>query len=798
MLELLILLAVLLTLGYLRTSLVAAATAVVATTLLLLLMESPIWLMALSSILCAIFIFLAYRPMRIFWISAPIYKLFKKITPTLSKTEAEALHAGTSWWDAELFSGRPNWEKLLATPAPKLRTDEQAFLDGPVETLCGMLDDWQIQQQKDLPSEIWDFLKSQGFFSLLIEKKYGGLEFSALGNSAVVCKIASRNLTAAVTVMVPNSLGPAELLRDFGTQEQRDYYLPRLVSGEDIPCFALTSPTAGSDAASTSDCGIVCRGLWQGEEVLGLRLNWDKRYITLAPVATVLGLAFQTRDPDHLLGEEDDLGLSCALIPRDLEGIWIGHRHLPVGAAFLNGPIRGRDVFIPLSFIIGGRERIGQGWSMLMHSLAAGRAISLPALGTAGVKLSARYSGEYARIRKQFGIPIARFEGVEEVLARLAGEAYRLDAARLLTLCALELGEKPGVLSAVLKWYATEANRRCINDAMDIHGGKGIITGPNNYLASLYQALPIGITVEGANILTRSLIIFGQGAIRNHPYLQDEIALALAPSSLETVRAFDKTLFGHIGFVINNFIRSFVFGITFGSMIPSPVTGHCASYYRQITRLSTVFAFVADAIFLTLGGSFKFREKLSGRMADALSHLYLASAMLKQFKDCGSPPEDLPLLDWGMADSLYQIQSALIDVLDNFPIPALGHLIHRLVFPLGHPYKKPSDTIGHRAAQVLVEDGEARRRLCTGLYEAKVGGITSKLAQAFTATLACTDLERRIKKTLNQPLDIDNYHSLLAEALRQQVVNEEEAERLRELMGLVAEVIGVDDFAYDQ
>lgn len=792
-----ILLFVLLALGFFGANLPisAAVLAVLSLGLLVFDSNSP-WVIGFSTLLTLVFLFLSYQPMRAFWVSRPFFLWFRKIAPKMSTTEREALEAGSVWWDGELFSGKPDWNRLLTTPKPALREDEKAFIDGPVEELCAMLDDWEIQQQKDLPEHVWNFLREKRFFSLLIGKEYGGLDFTPYGNSAVVTKIASCNLTAAVTVMVPNSLGPGELLREFGTKEQQDHYLPRLASGEDIPCFALTGPSAGSDAASMPDRGIVCRDMWEGKEVIGLRVSWNKRYITLAPVATVLGLAFRTLDPDHLLGETEDLGISCALIPVNTPGVWTGNRHFPVGTVFMNGPTRGDNVFIPLDYIIGGRDRIGQGWRMLMHSLAAGRAISLPALGTAGVKCSARYSGEYALIRKQFGLPIAYFEGVEEPLARLAGEAYRVDAARLLTLSGLALGEKPGVLSAILKHYATEANRRCVNDAMDIHGGKGIITGPGNYLASMYQSLPIAITVEGANILTRSLIIFGQGAIRNHPYLQDEMELAREDYSVDLVNRFDKVLFSHTGFVINNLARSFVFGLTGARLIPSPVAdATTAHYYRQLTRLSSAFALVADAVLLSLGGSFKFREKISGRLADALSHLYLASAILKRFEDTGRPPEDHALVHWGMRDSLYQAQDALINTLRNFPNIYVGKLIQWLIFPLGRPYRQPSDRLGNHVARILYNPGPARERLWEGLHEPGDERMTAKLRQAFEGAVALAPLEKAIRKQLSEELNIDNYERMADTALARQLISDTQAAQIKATYRLMKDVINVDDFS---
>ena len=791
MFGLILVIGVLLTLAYRRASARRAAIVMAALTLLLWSFGTH-GLVLFLSLVATVVIGVIASPLRQQWLSRPALTWFRSALPRVSDTEQEALDAGTVWWDAQLFSGAPDWQMLLDTPEAELTGEEQAFIEGPVETLCTMIDDWQVTQDGDLPEDAWQFMREERFFAMIIDKEYGGLGFSAAANSAVVMKLASRNLTAAITVMVPNSLGPGELLSHFGTEEQRRHYLPRLARGEDIPCFALTGPEAGSDAASMPDSGIICHGDWQGEQVLGLRLNWNKRYITLSPVATVLGLAFKAYDPDGLLGEEVDLGITCALIPTDTPGVWTGNRHWPVGSVFMNGPTRGDDVFIPLDYIIGGRERIGQGWRMLVYCLSAGRAISLPALGTAGAKLSAIYSGEYARIRKQFGMPIAYFEGVEEVLARMAGEAYRLDAARRLTLSALAQGEKPSVLSAILKWHATEANRRSVNDAMDIHGGKGIITGPANYLAGFYQALPIAITVEGANILTRSLIIFGQGAIRNHPYLLKEMALAQRDD--DVLAEFDRTLFSHVGFTLTNLARTVVYGITGARLIRSPVSGRTAHYYRQLTRLSAAFALVADAVLITMGGAFKFKEKLSGRLADVLTHLYLASAVLKYYEDSGQPKDDHALVHWAIRDSLFQVQNALVNTLRNFPFRPLGLVIQWLIFPLGRPYKEPSDNLGKYAARTLITQSPSRQRLMEGLYRSSGDDITAKLTRAFEGVLAIAAAEKKIKRQLGENLAPSNYAELSTTALEQGIIDQNEAALIESTMEMVRAVIDVDDF----
>lgn len=756
---------------------------------------TPSWFRWMYGILAVTLLGFAIRPLRRLLISNRLLPLFRKVLPKMSDTEREALEAGTVWWDAELFSGRPRWRRLLKTPKPSLPEREQAFLDGPVEELCRMLDDWEIcDHYRRLPDPIWKFLRKHRFFSMIIPESYGGLGFTAQGNSAVVMKLASRNLTAAVTVMVPNSLGPGELLLHYGTDAQKDHYLPRLASGEDIPCFALTGPTAGSDAAGMPDTGVVCMGEHEGEQVLGFRLNWNKRYITLAPVATVLGLAFRALDPDGLLGENPEPGITCALIPVDTPGVEIGNRHMPVGSVFQNGPTRGRDVFIPLDWVIGGQARVGQGWRMLMQSLAAGRAISLPALGTAGGKMSALLTGAYARIRKQFDLPIGLFEGVQEPLARIAGRTYRMDAARRLTLVALDEGEKPSVLSAIVKYQLTEGNRQTLNDAMDVHGGKAIITGPNNYLAHAYQAVPISITVEGANILTRSLIIFGQGAIRAHPWLLKEMRAAGAPPGGKARRDFDHALFSHVGYVISNKVRAFVLGLTGARATGSPVRGRTARYYRQLTRMSAAFAFLGDCVLLVLGGKFKFRETLSGRFADVLIHLYLASAVLKRFEDDGRPEADLPLVQWAVEDSLHTIQQSLLGVLQNFPIPLVGGLLKFTIFPLGLPYRQPPDSVAQQLARLILAETESRDRITEGVFVSDADDAAGRVLNAFHLVLASADAEHAIRNALKESVTIDNYASLVKRAVESGVITEEQATAVRLAQEAAAKVIAVDDF----
>lgn len=741
----------------------------------------------------------AVKPLRRLLISNRLFSIYRKAMPRLSTTEREALEAGTVWWDAELFSGKPRWRRLLRQPAPSLTEAEQKFIDGPVEELCLMLDDWEISDKlHDLPVSVWQFIRDKRFFGMIIPRQYGGLEFSAQANSAVVMKLASANLTAAVTVMVPNSLGPGELLIHYGTDAQREHYLPRLASGEDIPCFALTSPLAGSDAGAMPDRGIVCRGEFEGEQVLGLKLTWNKRYITLAPVATLLGLAFRAYDPDGLIGDKKDLGITCALIPADTPGVEIGNRHLPVGAVFMNGPTRGEDVFIPMDWIIGGQQRIGQGWRMLMQSLATGRAISLPSLGVAGGKMASMLTGAYARIRTQFNVPIGYFGGVEEPLCRIGGRTYRMDSARRLTLIALDQGEKPGVLSAINKYQQTESMRQCILDAMDIHGGKGIIQGPNNYLARAYQALPISITVEGANILTRSMIIFGQGIIRAHPCLLKEMMAVTGIANSQARRVFDNALFEHIGYTTSNLVRSLLLGLTGSRMTPAPVRGPHAGYYRSLTRFSAMFAFISDTVIILLGGKFKFREKLSGRLADALIHLYMASAMLKRFEDDGRPENDLPLLIWGMDDSLLKIQQSLLGVLRNYPVPVLGRLLCWLVFPLGLPCKGPSDKTVKAVAQLLLNENESRDRLIEGIYISDKDDATGRVHKAFHLVLEAAPAERAIKNALKETVNFENYEGLVRRASQSGVITEEQATMVRLAQQASAKVIAVDEFPFDR
>ena len=787
---------------------IPAGRAVVLVAAYLLLMGSahatPGWLMLLLWLpLLAVAVLLLATQWRIRHVSGPVFDWFKKVLPPISATERDAIEAGTVWWDGELFSGRPDWDTLLAYPQARLTEEEQAFLDGPVETLCAMVRDWDIAQRMDLPQEAWDYIKAEGFFALIIPKEYGGKGFSALAHSQVVMKLATRSSDLAVTVMVPNSLGPAELLLHYGTEDQRSHYLPRLASGADIPCFALTGPYAGSDAGAMNDSGVICRGQWQGEEVLGLRLNWEKRYITLGPVATLLGVAFKTYDPDHLLGEEDELGISLALIPTDTAGVEIGRRHLPLGAAFMNGPNWGKDVFVPLDAVIGGRAMLGKGWMMLMNCLSVGRSISLPAGSTGAAKLCSYVSGRYARIREQFNVPLASFEGIQEPLARIAGNAWLMDSARILTATAVDLGEKPSVLSAVLKYHLTERGRECISDAMDIHGGKGIILGPNNCIGRLWLSAPISITVEGANILSRNLMIFGQGAIRCHPFVLREMALASEPDRETAVARFDELLLQHIGFALGNAGSTLLAGLSLGRLGKTAGNDLTRPYYFALNRIAAAFAMLADLSMLMLGGELKRRERLSARLGDVLSHLYLASAALKHYHDLGYPADQQPLLRWALEDCLHKAEQALAGTLANFPNRLLAGVLKVLVFPFGARHKGPSDVLDAEVAALLgrPEGDAALEQLLDGLYRPASGGDEplEALRQAFELLTASQAAAKKLQQAIrSRTVKPAAGQSPIIAARDSGVLDAEEAEQLIALEAARRKVIDVDDFGKEE
>jgi acyl-CoA dehydrogenase len=755
-------------------------------------------LVTIATLLGVVMIILGVPFLRRLLVSNFILQVFRKILPQVSQTEQEALDAGTVWWDGELFGGHPNWRKLLAYAKPTLSAEEQSFLDNETEQLCAMIDDWEVTHtRQDLSPETWQFIKDKGFFGMIIPKEYGGLQFSALAHSAVVTKLASRSATAAVTVMVPNSLGPAELLLHYGTKAQKDKYLNRLAKGLEVPCFALTGHMAGSDAGSIPDTGIVCYGEFNGQQkVLGLRMNWEKRYITLSPVSTLLGIAFKLFDPDHLLGEEEARGITLALIPTNTPGVQVGRRHFPLNSAFQNGPTSGKDVFIPMEYIIGGTERIGQGWRMLMECLAAGRSISLPASATGAAKLSARSSGAYCRVRKQFKMPVGKFEGVEEALARIGGNVYLMEATRVLTASAVDMGEKPSVISAIAKYHCTERSRSVINDAMDVHGGKGICMGPDNYMARTYQQIPIGITVEGANILTRGLIIFGQGAVRAHPYVLREIKAAHDPDKKNASHTFDEALWGHVSFSMSNAVRALVFGLTGGRGIDVPTDGPTRRYYQQLTRYSSAFAFAADVSMLVLGGSLKRREKISARLGDVLSQMYLCSAVLKRFEDDGRPDADLPLLHWSMQDGIFKIQEAFDGVLQNFPSRLAAWMLRKLIFPLGKCMMPPSDMLGHQVATLMMQPGAARDRLTSGMYLAKdEQDAIGSLELALLSTLQCEPMQAMVAKARKEgKIKSRDELEQISEAVKLGVLTADQQRLLERDYALRRKVIMVNDF----
>ena len=759
----------------------------------------------LTVVAVAVAVLIGVRPVRRALISRPIFGTYKKILPQMSDTEREALEAGTVWWDGELFRGNPDWNKMLAYPVPKLTAAEQSFMDNEVEEACRLVDDWKVSHEtQDMTPEAWKYVKDNGFLGMIIPKKYGGLEFSAYAHSQVVTKLSTRSSALSVSVMVPNSLGPAELLLHYGTDEQKNHYLPRLAKGVEIPAFALTSPWAGSDAASIPDVGIVCKGMWQGKEVLGMRVTWDKRYITLGPVCTILGLAFHLYDPDGLLGSKKHIGITCALVPRDTTGADMSRRHFPLNAMFMNGPTRGKDVFMPLDYIIGGPKMAGQGWRMLMECLAAGRSISLPSSNAGMAQLTARAVGGYARVRSQFKMAVGRFEGVEEALTRIGAYTYMMDAVRKMTAGAVDLGEKPSVVSAIAKYHVTERARQVVNDGMDIVGGKGICLGPSNFMGRAYQQIPIGITVEGANILTRSLILFGQGAIRCHPFVLKEMQAAHHPDARQGLVDFDKALFGHIAFTIGHAFGAFFKGLTGSHFVsaPSNVAPETRRYYQQLTRFSAAFAFLSDISMLVMGGELKRREKLSARLGDILSMLYLCSATLKRYESEGRQQADAPMMHWAIWDAMYKAQMAFDGVIANFPNKFIGRMLYRIIFPLGHPYDVPSDKIGHQVAKLLIEPSASRDRLTAEAYLPKdetqaVGAVEL----ALKATIEAEPIEAKIRAAEKEgKLDNNpdaNVRDLAHAAFAAGIVTAAEYAVLKRRNELRDIVIRVDDFPMD-
>lgn len=789
-------------LAYNRVNLATATVAAGAALFIYSIAGSPpfLWLLLLW-LLFAVMVVANLRDFRREKITRPALAAYRKMLPSMSDTEREALEAGSIWWDGELFSGMPDWDRLMSFPPPKLSIEEQAFIDGPCEELCRMLDDWEICHERgDMPPQVWDFIKKHKFFAMIIPKKYGGLEFSAYANAMVIAKLASRSTVASSTVGVPNSLGPAELLLHYGTEEQKQRYLPGLASASEIPCFALTSPQAGSDAAALIDSGVVCKGEWQGEEIIGIRLNWDKRYITLAPVATVLGLAFKLYDPEHLIGDRDAYGITAALIPTDTPGVVAGRRHNPLGIVFQNGPTSGKDVFVPLDYIIGGRDMAGKGWKMLVELLSVGRAITLPSTAAGGGQTASYVTGAYAQLRRQFGLPVAKFDGVGEALSRIAGHTYIMNAAVSVTSGAIDQGEKPAVPAAILKYHCTELGRKVANDAMDVHGGKGIMMGPKNYIGRGYMATPIAITVEGANILTRSLIIFGQGAIRCHPFVLRELHAAQDDDLERGLAEFDDALFSHIGYAISNLGRSFFMALTHAKFSRVPLNTPTRRYYQNINRYSAAFALAADFAMLTLGGKLKQKELLSARLGDVLSSMYLASAVLKHFENQGRRAIDLPLVEWSVRTLMYQAQEQLHSFLRNFPNRPVAFFLRCFIFPRGRTYSAPSDELGQKIVDLITHTGEARERLSEQAYTTiEPGNPAGLLQEALLLSEKLAPLERRLRQAFKEGLIPSEYLGFqIEEGEREGVIDASEAAELRDYHHKVLELMAVDDFAAEE
>jgi acyl-CoA dehydrogenase len=783
--------------AYSQSSLMKSGCIMAALTLVKLVFSGFGLLGLIMVLISAGLLLLAQSSLRKQFLTRRIFTWFRNVLPEISQTEQEAIDAGTVWWDGELFSGKPQWNKLLSLPKPSLTEDEQAFLDGPVKELCSMVDNWDINHNLSVvPDHIMQFIKDQGFLGMIIPKAYGGLEFSGMAQSEVLSRIAGTGACVANTIAVPNSLGPGELLMKYGTEEQKNHYLPRLAKGIDVPCFALTGPLAGSDATSIPDVGIVCKGEFEGKEVIGIKLNFEKRYITLAPVATLIGLAFQMNDPDHLLGDKDEYGITCALIPRKTKGIKIGRRHKPIGDAFVNGPIFGNDVFIPLDYIIGGADYAGKGWMMLVNCLSVGRCVTLPSLSRGYNKQLLLGTASYAALRQQFGLPISMFEGVQKPLARMAGFTYITEAATMHTVQSLSYGEKPSVPSAILKYHMTEMTRQCAIDGMDIQGGKAVMTGPKNVAADIYTSVPIVITVEGANIMTRNLMIFGQGATRSHPYVLKEMELAGQPFNDQTVDEFDKAFFGHVGFTISNAARAFVLGITGGKL--GEVDGHSSleKHYRDLNRLSAAFALIADVSMLTLQSKLKFKEMLSARLGDLLSYLYLGSMVLKHYESEGCPKEDYPLVEWSMAYCTSQYQKAMLEILQNYPSRFLAMKLKWLIFPLGARFTSPSDELDTTVSRLFTRQTATRERNLAGIFvEDLPNNPLGHINSVFNHQVELRELYNKIRAAIKSD-QIKKAPGVkqIDLALEGKVITEAEAKKLYAFDKALMEVIHVDHF----
>lgn len=761
---------------------------------------AALWLMGVPMILigvaAVILVIANIPPLRALLVSNQVLMMMDKLKlmPVISETERVALEAGSTWVDAELFSGKPNFNRILKEPYGKLSAEEQAFVDNQVSKVCSLASDWEIYQHGDLPTPVWDYIKKERFLGMIVPKEYGGLGFSALGHSAVIAKLATHSTTLCVTCMVPNSLGPAELLIHYGTDKQRSYYLPRLARGEEVPCFALTEPNAGSDAGSLTSTGTLFRG---PDGQIMIRLTWEKRYITLAAVATIIGLAVRIKDPDNLLGKGKDLGITCVLCPADAAGVVLGQRHNPMGVPFFNCPTHGKDVVVSIDQVIGGQDGIGRGWQMLMECLAAGRSISLPSQSAGGGKMLARLTSAYCVVRRQFGLPIGQFEGVEEPLARIVGLSYLMEASRIYTVGAVDSGLKPAVVSAIAKHTQTELARKLVNDGMDILGGAGISRGPRNRIANNYMGMPISITVEGANILTRSMIIFGQGAIRCHPFAYLEVKAHMAKDKA----GFDKAFWGHIGHVVRNSCRSFVLSLSRGYLAGVP-GGPGARYYRKLAWSSASFAILADIAMGTLGGSLKLKEKLTGRYADILSWMYMAASVLRRYEAEGRNPEHRDVFDWSMQYCLARIQEGFDGIFANFNVPIVGAIFRGpLAFwsRLNSLGSGPADILGHKIAHAIQQPGAFRDALTTGIViTAKEDDASARLEDAFRLAHESAAILARISAASKRKvLPKKRATQLVKEAVEAKIITADEANLLDRSISAREDVIQVDSFALE-
>lgn len=725
-------------------SIVAIATAIICSIFI-----TP-WSLVVGIPIILMSIILLVAPLREALIAKPAFNILSEAMPSMSITEREALEAGTSWWEKELFMGAPDWQKFDQYPYPKLSVEEQSFVDNEVQQLCAMLDEWKIHHKdKNLPPEVWQFIKDKGFLGLIIPKSFGGKQFSAFAQSRIMSKIASRSLTAAVSCMVPNSLGPGELLLHYGTTAQKQRYLPGLANGTEIPCFGLTSPEAGSDAGAIPDTGIVCYGSYQGQEVLGLKMNFSKRWITLAPIATVIGLAFKLYDPDSLLGDKSksEYGITCALIPASHEGIKIGARHNP-GAPFMNGTVEGTDIFIPIDWIIGGQQNAGKGWRMLMECLGVGRGISLPALATAAGEMSYLLVGAFASVRQQFKVSVGHFEGVQEATSDIASDAYMLEAFRYMVTCGLNQGGTPAVMTAMAKYYATETMRKVINHGMDVVGGRAIQLGPRNFLALTYQSIPVAITVEGANILTRSLMIFGQGSMRCHPYLFEELQLLQSDDKASALKQFNTLLFKHLAYTFNRAAKALAFGLTGGSKQGSSAADDFSKpYYAIINRMSADFALTADMALGILAGDLKRKEMLSGRLADIHAHLFIATAILNYYEHGQRTESDQKHAELALNKAVYNAQEAFFGFYENFPVKIAATLVKLISFPFGRPVTKPSDELKQQVAQLLLKENSFRAELKKHVYyTTDETDVMGRMESTFQMLLTLQPLWDKFKK----------------------------------------------------